>query len=73
MRRRLEEASAISIQSAMRGKAARGELERRKAEKDKQQEEEERRRREEEQRRQEEQRWAADGVQTRHQAALAMA
>jgi hypothetical protein len=44
--RRLEEASATSIQSAMRGKAARGELEKRKAEKAKR-EEEERRRREE--------------------------
>jgi CRISPR/Cas system-associated protein Csm6 len=46
--RRLEEASATSIQAAMRGKAARGELERRKAEKAKREEEE--RRRKEEQR-----------------------
>jgi hypothetical protein len=48
--RRLEEASATSIQTAIRGKAARGELERRKAEKAKQEEEERKRR--------EEQRWA---------------
>jgi hypothetical protein len=48
--RRLEEASAISIQSALRGKAARGELERRKAEKAN--------REEEERKRKEEQRWA---------------
>jgi hypothetical protein len=46
--RRLEEASATSIQSAIRGKAAKGELERRKAEKAKREEEE--RRRKEEQR-----------------------
>jgi hypothetical protein len=43
---RLEEASATSIQTALRGKAARGELEKRKAGKAKR-EEEERKRREE--------------------------
>jgi CRISPR/Cas system-associated protein Csm6 len=52
MHRRLEEASATSIQSALRGKAAREELERRKAEKA--------RREEEERKRKEEQRWASE-------------